>query len=274
MNKMFLILGKGFLGTKLRDALNCNISGERVNSLNDAKKIIEKHKPKILINCIGHTGKGNVDGCELDKDKTLQSNAFVPIILTEIAIRYNIKLVHIDSGCIYHYRYGKDMPITESKIPDYFDLFYSRSKIYSERAIEPYCNKYQILMLRIRVPLDYRPDHKNLLTKLVNYKKAIDIPNSITYIPDFLKAAKYLININAFGIYNVVNKGSLRYPELLEAYKKYVPNFKYRVIKFKKLKLSRTNVLLSTRKLEKSGFKVRNIKEVLEECVKEYVKYK
>jgi biotin operon repressor len=40
----------------------------------------------------------------------------------------------------------------------------------------------------------------------------------------------------------------------------------------KKLGLSRTNLLLSTSKLEKSGFKVRNINSILEECVKEYLK--
>jgi hypothetical protein len=44
------------------------------------------------------------------------------------------------------------------------------------------------------------------------------------------------------------------------------------IIPLNKLGLIRTNLLLSTIKLEKTGFKVRNINSVLEECVKEYLK--
>jgi DUF1009 family protein len=92
-------------------------------------------------------------------------------------------------------------------------------------------------------------------------------------MPDFAKAVKHLVKVEAMGIYHVVNKGGLRYPELLDVYKKYVPDFKYTVIDYKSLKIDRTNIILSTQKLEKTGFKVRDIHEVLEECVKEYLKY-
>jgi hypothetical protein len=121
--------------------------------------------------------------------------------------------------------------------------------------------------------LDNRPHPRNILTKLINYKKVIELANSVTYIPDFIKALKHLLKIDAKGIYNVVNKGGLIYSELLSVYKKYVPSFEYEVISHKKLNLVRTNLLLSTAKLTKTGFKVRPIKEVYEECVKEYLKY-
>ena len=71
----------------------------------------------------------------------------------------------------------------------------------------------------------------------------------------------------------MVNKGPLRYPKLMSIYKKYVPDFKYQVIDYKRLGLVRTNLILSTQKLEKTGFKTRNINEVMEECVKKYLKY-
>ena len=94
---------------------------------------------KILIT--GITGQGNVDGCELEKDMTLFANTYMPIILAEVALRNNMKLVHISSGCIYHYDYARDKPLRE------------------------------------------------------------------TQIPDFIKALKHLIRVDARGIYNVVNKG-------------------------------------------------------------------
>ncbi|MDD5618252.1 MAG: sugar nucleotide-binding protein [Candidatus Omnitrophica bacterium] len=272
MKNDILIFGKGFIGDRLQEFLKCNISRKKIYTFNDAESEINKFKPKIIINCIGYTGKNNVDDCELDKNKTLHANTFVPIILSEAALRKGVRFVHISSGCIYNFDYSKDRPITETKIPDFFDLFYSRSKIYAEGALEPLCKKCRILIARIRVPLDNRPHPKNLLTKLLKYKKIINVPNSITYIPDFLKALKYLIEIDAYGIYNVVNKGSLYYPRLMDTYKKLVSDFNYEVINYKKLNLVRTNVILSVKKLEKSGFKVRNINEVLEECVKNYLK--
>lgn len=268
-----LIFGKGFIGEKLKEYFQCSISERRISSLEDVKEEIRKYNPKIIINAIGHTGKNSVDDCELEKDKTLFSNTFVPVLLAEISLRYNLKLIHISSGCIYNFNYLYDRPIDERKIPQFFDLFYSRTKIYAERAVEVLSDRFHILIVRIRVPIDNRPHPRNILTKLIKYRKVIDIPNSITYIPDFLKALEHLIKIDAKGIYNVVNKGSLRYPFLLEVYKKYVSDFGYEIIDYEELKLIRTNLILSVKKLENTGFKMRNIKEVLEECVENYIKY-
>ncbi len=272
MNNKILILGMGFIGSRLQEELHCDLSESRINSLTDAQELISRFSPDTIINCIGYIGR-NVDDCELNKDKALAANTFVPIILSEAALRNNIRLVHISSGCIYHYDYSRDLPINEEVTPDCFELYYSRTKIYAEQALGALLKKFPILIIRIRVPLDNRPSPKNILTKLINYKKVIDLPNSITYIPDFVEALKHLMKKDATGIYNVVNKNPLRYPELLEIYKRYVPGFNYEVIDYKKLNLVRTNLVLSTDKLEHTGFKVRDIHEVLEECVKKYIKY-
>ncbi|RKY33183.1 MAG: hypothetical protein DRP74_00590 [Candidatus Omnitrophota bacterium] len=269
MKQKILIIGKGFIGGRLLEGLQCEISDRKIYTFEDAENEIQKYSPSIIINCIGYTGVNNVDDCELDKDKTIFANVAIPIILAEIAIRKGIKMVHISSGCIYHY-HGSE--ITENLPPDYFKLFYSRSKIYAERALSVLAKSYPILIVRIRIPLDIKVHSHNLLTKLIKYKKVIDIPNSITYIPDFIKAVEHLISIDARGIYNVVNKGGLRYPQLMEYYKKAHPEFEYKVIDFEELGLNRTNLILSTQKLEQSGFKVRNIEEVIPECIGEYVK--
>jgi len=272
MKDKILIFGRGFIGNRLQEELDCDFSDRKIYSYKDAEEEIKKINPEIIINCIGNVGS-NVDECEKDLDKTLTANTFVPIILAEAALRNNIRLIHISSGCIYHYDYSKDLPIGEDKLPDFFELFYSRTKIYADQAIVALFHKYHILITRIRVPLDDRPHPKNILTKLVNYRKVIDIPNSVTYIPDFIKALKHLIGINAKGIYNVVNKGGLSYPQLMDVYRQYVTDFKYEVIDYKKLNIVRTNLVLSTKKLENTGFQVRDIKEVLQECIENYLKY-
>ena len=271
-NKKILILGKGFIGERLQKTLDCRITDAFIKSYQDVDKIIKQYQPKVIINCIGITGKRNVDDCELDIDGTLLGNSFIPVILAEVALRNKIKLVHISSGCIFNYDYKKNKPIPEDSNDYAFNLFYSRSKIYAERAIEVLAKNYNILIARIRIPLLNAKHPKNVLDKLLKYNKVIDIPNSITYIPDFVKAIKHLIKIDARGVYNIVNKGGLRYPDLMQVYQKYVPAFKLHKITLSKLGLVRTNLLLSTRKLEKTGFKVRNINSILEECVKEYLK--
>ncbi len=273
MKAKVLIFGAGFIGKRLQQELGCDISRKKIFTFNDAQSEIKKYRPKIIINCVGYTGKINIGGCENRIDKTLSANVFVPLILAEAAIRNKIKLVHISTGCIYNFDYKKDKPIKEERVPDFFDLYYSRSKIYSEMALGVLCDRYGVLIVRIRIPLDDQPHPRNILSKLIKYKKVIELPNSVTYIPDFIAALKHLIKKNARGIYNIVNKGGLRYSELMDTYKKYVPDFEYEKIKFKQLNQVRTNLFLSTRKLENSGFKVRNIGKVLDICVKNYLKY-
>jgi dTDP-4-dehydrorhamnose reductase len=268
VNKDILILGKGFIGKQLQKALNCAITDSWIKSYKDAERLIKRYNPKTIINCIGLTGKRNVDDCELDIDGVLLANSFIPVILAEVCLRNRIKLVHISSGCIFNYDYKKNKPLKEG-CEDYFlKLFYSRSKIYSERAIEKLARDYNILILRIRIPLINEKHPKNLLDKLLKYNKVIDIPNSVTYIPDFIKAVKHLLKVNAKGVYNVVNKGGLRYPKLMQAYQKYFTGYKYKVIPLEKLGLVRTNLLLSTSKLSKSGFKVRHINSALAESIR------
>jgi dTDP-4-dehydrorhamnose reductase len=273
MKNKILILGNGYIANKLQEQWHCPIYDKKILSYQDAVLAFGKYKPHVLVNCIGHTGKRNVDDCELDPDKCLLANTMVPIWLGEVAFRNPVKLVHISSGCIYHYDYKRQKPITEEDVPDYYNLFYSRTKIYTEGILNALSHRSNVLIVRIRIPLDKCPNPRNILDKLIKYKTVIDIPNSVTYIPDFIKALEHLLKIDAKGIFNLTNKGGLRYPDLLEVYKKFVPGFDYTIIPLKNLKLDRTNLVLSVRKLEKTGFKIRPIKDVLKECVESYVKY-
>jgi dTDP-4-dehydrorhamnose reductase len=272
MKEKVLVLGTGFLGSRIKEEFGCEASGEIIHNFSQADELVKKFNPQVIINAIGYTGQ-NVDYCEKDVDNTLLANSFVPLMLAEVALRHKIKLVHISSGCIYHYDYAKDNPLEEALVPDFFELFYSRTKIYSEQPLNILAKKYPILVARIRIPLDNRPHPKNLLDKLIKYKQVIDIPNSVTYIPDFLRSLRHLIEIDARGIYNLVNKGGLVYSSLMDIYARHVPEFKYKVINFAKLNLVRTNLILSVKKLEATGFKMPQINEVLEKCVEDFLRY-
>ncbi len=267
-----LVFGKGWIGNKLTATLGCASTDKHIATYEDVQGEIDKFKPKCIINCIGHY-IDNVDNCEKDKTKTLVAHTVVPLLLAEAAIRNGIKLVHISSGCLYNYDYKSNIPITEDQPPDFFDLYFSRAKIYTEAALLTLHKSANILQLRIRMPLDYIPHQKNLLTKLLNFNKVIDIPNSVTYLPDFLLATKHLLSKDAEGIYNIVNYGGLKFKELLEEYRKFDMTHNYAIASLEEIKVVRTNLILSTDKLEETGFMIRDIHEVLPECVEKYYQY-
>ena len=260
-----LIFGNGFIGSRLHGAIPSIMSTKRIHSIADAMAEIDRYQADVVINCIGFTGYTSVDDCELEKSKTLFCNSFIPIILNEATKRTGTKLVHISSGCIYNYTPGSP-PITEDMKPDFYNLFYSRSKIYAEGVLDS-----SVLSVRIRIPLDNRPHPRNILTKLLAFNKVIDVPNSITYIPDFIDALQHLISVDAKGIFNLTNTGGLRYSDLLSTYNHYKEH-KFHTMTLDELGRVRTNIILSTAKLRDYGFPIRNINNVLDECVREYLR--
>jgi 3,5-epimerase/4-reductase len=264
-----LIFGDGLIGSKLGPVLKATKALSTISTYEEIQQAIDVHKPKVLVNCID-IDSPTVDDCEKDLNKSLHILTKIPLLMCEAAIRNRIKLVHISSGCIFNYDY-RDLPLSETYRPDFFDLYYSRLKVYAEAALDAVSAAANILQLRIRMPLDCEPHPQELLTKLLTYKTIVDIPNSVTYIPDFVMAARHLINQDAEGIYNCVNYGGLKNRELLEEFRKYFPTHSYSIIDPAELKKVRTNVILSTDKLEEAGFQVRDIHDILKECVEKYV---
>jgi len=276
-NKDILVLGNGFIGTRFKEYYGCqNEYTPRIEKYKDIADLLNTYtyagiNKKVIINCIGSVGHSNTDDCEYDIDKTLFANTYIPILLTEYCRRNKIKLVHISSGCLF----GDNtfQAIDEDRKPDFYQLFYSRTKMYSENALKDSLKENNTLVIRIRIPLDNKPNKRNLLDKLIKYKKVIDIANSITYIPDMLKIVNQLIDKDEHGVFNVVNKGALRYKNLLDEYKKRVSGFEYEIKLYDQLiKTPRTNLILSVEKLESVGIQVRHINSLLEECIKEYTK--
>lgn len=274
MNEI-LVWGQGWLGKRISDFLSCASEGGTVPGSTGLwyeaiQDVIDRVKPKAIINCSDMLVT-SVDDCETYKSNTLNTYTLIPILFAEVALRNNIKFVNISTGCLYQYDYAKNDPITEDKSPDFYDLFFSRAAMYAEAALSSLGESTDILQLRIRMPLDYIPHKKNLMNKLLSFEKVTDVPNSITYVPDFLEALKHLLKEDAKGIFNVTNYGGLRFKELLEEYRKYFVNYNYAITTLSELKLTRTNLILSTDKLEETGFQVRDIHEVIPECISKYV---
>lgn len=273
----FLIFGNGFLGNKFLNSIEDSaIVKERINKLEDIYFQIDKYNPKTIINCIGKTGRPNVDWCETHKDETFFSNVTIPALMAEAITKRNIYMVHIGSGCVFDNSGNYDMGVSfsDNDTPNYRGSYYSRSKIFSEKILSEYDN---ILQIRIRMPVDNIPSPRNLIDKLIGYKQVINVPNSITCIPDFLEIAKKLMDRNETGIFNLTNPGGITHEEILRMYKKIVnPSFELpEFIPVEKLNTvaGRSNCILNNNRLTSIGIYVRPVHNAVETCMKEYARH-
>ena len=267
-----LIFGNGYLGNKIKDFLDDSfLSKIRVNSKEDVMLALEEHNPEVVINCIGQTGRPNIDWCEDHKLETLYSNAIVPFYILQACQEKNIYLVNLGSGCIYSGDNNKK-GWSEEDEPNFDGSFYTRSKIICEKILKEYPN---VLLLRLRLPIDESKNERNLINKLLKYNKIIDIQNSITVFPDMLLPLKQLIEKKVTGIINFVNKDSIKYSELLEIFEKILNKQKwYKFINEKELsdiaKAGRSNCVLSTNKIESIGIELTDVREALAETFGKY----
>lgn len=267
-----LILGSGYLGEKLGCSLKDSIiSKRRINSQKDVEEEIDKHKADVVINCIGKTGRPNIDWCEDHKEETFFSNVLVPCYIALACKKRGKKMVQIGSGCAYEGD-NNGRGFTEEDEPNYYGSFYSRTKIHSENLLKEFEN---VLQLRIRMPISFDKSKRNLLNKLLSYDRIISIENSISVVEDFARITEELIKRDERGIFNVVNQGSITHEEILNlAGEISGEKMTYDIISEEELgrmtKTGRSNCILSVEKLRSKGIEVPGIKESVRKTIEKY----
>jgi len=267
----YLIFGNGYLGKQFQKYLkNSVMSSIYIKSKQDVLKEIEKHQPNWVVNCAGTTGRPNIDWCEENKEKTFAGNVLIPLIIAQACREKGAKMLHLGSGCVYTGN-NQSKGWKEIDPPNFSGSFYSKTKALSEDMLKD----YDILQLRLRMPIDDNLDSpRNFIKKIINYKKVINIKNSMTIVDDLLKTAEHLMKKNETGIYNVVNPEPMSHKEILDLYKKIIdPKFKYTIISLKELykmtKAERSNCVLNSKKLEKE-IKLPKLKDQIIKIFKNY----
>lgn len=271
-----LIFGsRGYLGKQFLDIFEgAKGSGVDIADREAVAQELDRVQPSVVINTAGKTGKPNVDWCEDHKLETLRSNVLGPLVLLEECMKRNIYLVHVSSGCIYEGPFdsaqGDTSGFTEDDPPNFFGSFYSRTKGWSDQILKDFPN---ILILRLRMPFSNKSHDRNLMSKLIKYKKVLNVQNSLTYLPDFLDAAKKLIEKGKTGVYNIVNPGVISPYEIMGMYKKIVQeDHVFEELNLKELattvKAGRSNCVLSTKKLEEEGITFPDVHVRVEEALR------
>lgn len=269
-----LIFGKGYIAGKFKDAFEgAEISDVRIEDISKVKAELERVKPDTVVNCAGKTGRPNVDWCEDHKGETLFGNVTAPLILARACEETGVYMVHIGSGCVYE-GYNNGEGYSEEDAPNFEGSYYSRTKAWSERMLKD----FNVLQLRLRMPFDSIPSERNFITKIVKYNKVISVPNSISVLEDFMKAARALIEKKATGVYNVTNPGVIDHQAILDMYIELVdPNYRYELFSIEEMnkitKAKRSNCGLSVKKLESEGIHLRPVEQAVRESLMEYGKH-
>jgi dTDP-4-dehydrorhamnose reductase len=275
MAKALIFGAKGYLGQHFLEASGGVASDVDIADPVAVAKALDVHKPDVVINCAGKTGRPNVDWCEDHKEETLRANVTGPLVLLEECGKRDLYWVQLGSGCIYAGDNG-GKGFSEEDEPNYTGSFYSRTKLWCDQMIKDVTEspsaKAKVLLLRPRMPFDGTTHERNLISKIRKYKKLIDEPNSLTYLPDLLDVAQKLIAKRATGLYNVVNPGAVSAFWIMTQYKKTVdPTHQFEKFSLEDLqkvtKAGRSNCLLSIEKLKKEGIVLPSVEDRLNEAM-------
>ncbi|EGG13937.1 3,5-epimerase/4-reductase [Cavenderia fasciculata] len=263
-----LIFGSsGWIGSKIIELIKTNQdkqydnicifeSKARIQNRESVERDIGIFKPDSIINCAGVTGRPNVDWCEDHQIETIRSNVIGTLTLIDVAYEKGIHVTNFGTGCIYNYDddhkpFGNET-FKETDPVNYTGSFYSKTKAIVEDLTSSYKN---LLMLRIRMPISGSiKEQRNFITKILNYEKVVNVPNSVSVLEDLLPISIDMTIKGIKGVFNMCNPGVVCHNEILELYKKEIdPSYTYQNFSLEEqakiLKAGRCNNHLDVSKL-------------------------
>ncbi len=272
-----LLIGKGFIGARAAEVWGSEavVAEGHIESVGDALDLLDRHKPDVVLNAAGVTGKPNVDWCETHQIETWQGNTILPLLIVEACQARGVYLLHLGTGCIF---YGAAPDPRGWKETDYGNpvAVYTRSKYAADLVLETIPN---VGIARLRMPIDDRPSPGNLIDKLARYPKIIDVENSVTILSDLIDTLYQLLEKRASGIFHTVNPGIMRHRELIRLYEELVdPNHKNEWITEADLVAQglatkkRSNNIMQSENLEKLGIHMRPINVALRDTMERYAR--
>jgi len=282
---VILIYGSnGWIGNLFKEYLTSQnikfIEGNaRIDNYTDLFIELRVVKPTHVISFTGRThGKINetnvntIDYLEYPGKLTenIRDNLYGPINLADICVRKGIHYTYLGTGCIFNS--NENETFTEENIPNYFGSSYSIVKGFTDRLM----HNYNVLNLRIRMPIHSVPNSRNFITKITNYSKICSIPNSMTVLDDFFPIFLDMMLKKKTGTYNCTNPGIISHNEILEEYKTHIPDFTWENMTLEEqskiLKSDRSNNHLNTLKVQSEYPKLKAIDESIKDILSIYVK--
>ena len=270
---IFLVYGRGgWIGGKLAQFLSekGHTWSYGLGRIEDRQSVVDdilRSKCSHILNAAGVTGKPNVDWCEENTHETIRANVTGTLNLCDVARTHKVHVTNFSTGCVFtyddeHVIGGKSF--TEEDYPNFTGSFYSETKGFLDVMVRVYSN---VLHCRLRMPIDVDLQNpRNFITKIANYDKVINIPNSVTVLDELLPMAIDGAVRRLRGVYNWTNPGAISHNEVLELYKEYLhPELSWQNFtedeQARVIKVPRSNASLCDQKLKAEFPNVLSVKE-------------
>ncbi|KAH9538841.1 hypothetical protein CY35_15G027800 [Sphagnum magellanicum] len=215
----FLIYGRtGWIGGLLgkicqKQGILYEYGSGRLENRVQLEADIESTKPSHVFNAAGVTGRPNVDWCESHKIETIRANVVGTLTLADVCKQSNLLLVNFATGCIFEYdnshQLGSGIGFKEEDTPNFV-----------EELLKEFDN---VCTLHVRMPISSDLQNpRNFITKISQYQKVVNIPNSMTILDELLPISIEMAKRNLRGIWNFTNPGVVSHNEILEMYQQYI----------------------------------------------------
>lgn len=214
-----------------------NLINLDVSNTKELKNIFTNANFDVVINCIGLLNKTAEDNPEL----AVWFNSYFPQLLASYGRKYNFKLVHISTDCVFS---GKEGGYTEDSFKNGIG-FYAQSKALGEVV-----NTKDLTFRTSIIGPELKQNGIGLFHWFMNQEDSIKgfskaIWSGVTTL-ELAKAIFWAIENDLTGLYHLTNNETINKYELLNLFKKYTKKY-VKIIEVEGKKVNKS--FIDTRKL-------------------------
>jgi len=234
--EVYLLYGKsGWIGGMLINFLKqqgktFHLGEARLENRETLAAEIDRIKPTHVLNAAGVTGTPNVDWCETHQVEAIRANVIGSLNAADLCHTRGIHMTLYATGCIYEYDeahpVGAGNGFKEEEKPNFAGSFYSKTKGFLDEMLKSYADN--ICVLRLRMPISDDLSSRSFITKIVQYDRVVNIPNSMTVLTELIPVSLVMAERRLVGTYNFCNPGAISHNECLDLYKEIIdPDYYY-----------------------------------------------
>jgi dTDP-4-dehydrorhamnose reductase len=207
-----IIIGRGQVGTALRDALTEHDIHYWTRDIDDlSSEDIFKINPHAIINAAGKT---DLKWCEENPRETFRCNIEAPVGLYQRVSAISkkdanpIRFLHLSSGCIWDGPYDENgKPFTPNH-PARPAAYYSWTKAACDLLLLKEDAEH-VAILRPRQVYSSLRSPRNTISKLNSYPRLVTTPNSMSSMEIIIKTVRHCLSSTKDwnGIWNIYDKG-------------------------------------------------------------------